>query len=185
MSDSVQPHRWQPIRFPRPWNFPGKSTGVGCHCLLCSLKLDLAIPVGPGQWKMSVNEVWGFLVCTVSQLCLTLCDSINCSPARLHCPWDFPGQNTGVGYHFLLQGIFLIQSSDQKERVWSLLSISLFSLAGMWRWLQKPRWQLTLRRQLHVGIGRAIAKDRKLVCLTPLGCHICSGPSRELNFYLR
>ena len=30
-------------------------------------------------------------------------------PDRLLCPWDFLGKNTGVGYHFLLQGIFLIQ----------------------------------------------------------------------------
>ena len=28
-------------------------------------------------------------------------------PARPICPWDFPGKNTGVGCHFLLQGIFL------------------------------------------------------------------------------
>ena len=28
---------------------------------------------------------------------------------RLLCPWDFPGKNTGVGYHFLLQGIYLTQ----------------------------------------------------------------------------
>ena len=26
-------------------------------------------------------------------------------PARLLCPWDSPGKNTGVGYHFLLPGI--------------------------------------------------------------------------------
>ena len=25
------------------------------------------------------------------------------------CPWNFPGKNTGVGYHFLLEGIFLTQ----------------------------------------------------------------------------
>ena len=31
---SVQPHRWQPTRLLCPWDFPGKSTGVGCHCLL-------------------------------------------------------------------------------------------------------------------------------------------------------
>ena len=30
-------------------------------------------------------------------------------PARLLCPWDSLGQNTGVGCHFLLQGIFLTQ----------------------------------------------------------------------------
>ena len=34
MSDSVQPHRWQPTRLPCPWNSPGKNTGVGCHFLL-------------------------------------------------------------------------------------------------------------------------------------------------------
>ena len=27
-------------------------------------------------------------------------------PSRLLCPWDFPGKNSGVGCHFLLQGIF-------------------------------------------------------------------------------
>ena len=31
------------------------------------------------------------------------------TPARLLCPWDFPGKNTGVGSHFLLQRIFLTQ----------------------------------------------------------------------------
>ena len=34
MSDSVPPHTQQPTRLLRPWDFPGKSTGVGCHCLL-------------------------------------------------------------------------------------------------------------------------------------------------------
>ena len=34
MSDSMRPRRRQPTRLPRPWDFPGKSTGVGCRCLL-------------------------------------------------------------------------------------------------------------------------------------------------------
>ena len=34
MSDSVQPHRRQPTRLPRPWDSPGKNIGVGCHFLL-------------------------------------------------------------------------------------------------------------------------------------------------------
>ena len=34
MSDSVRPYRWQPTRLPRPWDSPGKNTGVGCHFLL-------------------------------------------------------------------------------------------------------------------------------------------------------
>ena len=34
LSDSSRPHGLQPTRFLHPWDFPGKSTGVGCHCLL-------------------------------------------------------------------------------------------------------------------------------------------------------
>ena len=34
MSDCLWPHGLQPTRLLRPWDFPGKSTGVGCHCLL-------------------------------------------------------------------------------------------------------------------------------------------------------
>ena len=36
VSDSVRPHGRQPTRLLRPWDFPGKNTGVGCHCLLRS-----------------------------------------------------------------------------------------------------------------------------------------------------
>ena len=35
VSGSSQPHGLQPTRLLHPWDFPGKSTGVGCHCLLC------------------------------------------------------------------------------------------------------------------------------------------------------
>ena len=34
VSDSLRPHGLQPTRLLHPWDFPGKSTGVGCHCLL-------------------------------------------------------------------------------------------------------------------------------------------------------
>ena len=39
MSDSVRPHRRQPTRLPRPWDSPGKNTGVGCHFLLQCMKV--------------------------------------------------------------------------------------------------------------------------------------------------
>ena len=60
MSDSVWPHRWQPTRLPRPWDSPGKNTGVGCHFLLQCMK------------EKSENEV--------AQSCPTLCDPIHISP---------------------------------------------------------------------------------------------------------
>ena len=36
---TLWPHRWQPTRFPHPWDSPGKNTGVGCHFLLQCMKV--------------------------------------------------------------------------------------------------------------------------------------------------
>ena len=38
VSNPQRPHGLQPTRLLRPWDFPGKSTGVGCHCLLLNGK---------------------------------------------------------------------------------------------------------------------------------------------------
>ena len=48
----------------------------------------------------------------VAQLCPTLCNPMDLQPTRLLCPRDFPGKDTGVGSHFLLQGIFPTQGSN-------------------------------------------------------------------------
>ena len=41
-------------------------------------------------------------------VCSVMSDSVTpWTPARLLCPWDFPGKNPEVGYHSLLQGLFL------------------------------------------------------------------------------
>ena len=76
MSNSVQHHRWQPTRFLRPWDSPGKNTGVGCHFLLQCMKVK------------SESEV--------AQLCLTSWPD-GLQPTRLLHPWDFPGKSTAVG----------------------------------------------------------------------------------------
>ena len=36
LSNPQRPHGLQPTRLLHPWDFPGKSIGVGCHCILCS-----------------------------------------------------------------------------------------------------------------------------------------------------
>ena len=59
MSDSVRPHRRQPTRLPRPWDSPGKNTGVGCHFLLQCMQVK------------SESEV--------AQSCPTLSDPMDCS----------------------------------------------------------------------------------------------------------
>src|SRR5574337_510237 len=83
VSDSVRLHRWQPTRLPRPWDSPGKNTGVGCHFLVQCMKVK------------SEREVTSVMSDSVRPHGL--------QPTRLLSPWDFPGKNTGVGCHFLLQ----------------------------------------------------------------------------------
>ena len=57
---TVRPHRRQPTRLCRPWDSPGKNTGVGCHFLLQCMKVK------------SESEV--------AQSCPTLSDPMDCSP---------------------------------------------------------------------------------------------------------
>ena len=45
--DSSRPHGLQPTRLLRPWDFPGKSTGVGCHYLLRQLLSRVQLFVTP------------------------------------------------------------------------------------------------------------------------------------------
>ena len=97
--------------------FPGGSDGKKSACkntLSFSLgmqdfsSLPVIEPV-PLHWRVSV---W---------VCVCVCVCVSCSvvsnslqphrlqSARLLCPWDSPGKNTGVGCHALLQGVFLAQ----------------------------------------------------------------------------
>ena len=62
------------------------------------------------QWLRGRGPQLGCAVlCPVAPSCPTLRDPMDCSPAKLLCLWDFSGKNTGVGCHFLLQGIFPTQ----------------------------------------------------------------------------
>ena len=69
VSDSGRPNRWQPTRLPRPWDSPGKNTGVGCHFLLQCMKVKVTslsrVQLFETPWTVSYQ--------------------------RLR-PWDFPGR---------------------------------------------------------------------------------------------
>ena len=60
VSNPQRPHGLQPSRFLRLWDFPGKSTGVGCHCLLRAISLStfktLFAPWTSNQCKDSINS---------------------------------------------------------------------------------------------------------------------------------
>ena len=52
--------------------------------------------------------------CLMTKSCLTLLRPHELQPARLFHPWDFPGKNTGVGCHFLSQGILPTEGSNPR-----------------------------------------------------------------------
>ena len=63
------------------------------------------------------------------QLRPTLCDPVDCS---LLWPWDSPSKNTGVGGHFLLQGIFLTQGSNPHLYVSPALADGFLTTSVTW-----------------------------------------------------
>ena len=63
---------------------------------------------------MSFTQISWCYMCAVLR-CSVVSNSLwphGLLPTRLLCPWNFPGKNTGMGCHFLLQGIFLTQGSN-------------------------------------------------------------------------
>ena len=53
MSDSVRPHGRQPTSLRRPWDSPGKNTGVGCHFLLQCRKVKSESEVAQSYLTLS------------------------------------------------------------------------------------------------------------------------------------
>ena len=59
VSDSSQPHGLQPTRLLRPRDFPGKRTGVGCHCYLAIKRNKLLIHATTWMNLKNITSYWG------------------------------------------------------------------------------------------------------------------------------
>ena len=102
MSDSERPHGLQPTRLLRPWDSPGKSAGVGCHCLLQCMKVK------------SESEV--------TQSRLTLSDPMDCSP---------PGSSVhGILQARALEWVPLPSPYEARSSFPFLSLIDLFQICG-------------------------------------------------------
>ena len=106
----MQPHRRQPTRLCRPWDFPDKNTAVGCHFLLQCMKVK--------------GEKWSHS---------GMSDSLRphgLQPTSLLHPWDFPGKSIGMGCHCLLFFVtiilLIIEHCQMTHR--SLIPSCVFSL---------------------------------------------------------
>ena len=97
----MRPQRRQPTRLPRPWDSPGKNTGVGCHFLLQCMKMK-----GKSE---------------VSQSCPTLRDPMDCSP---------PGSSIhGIFQARVLEwgAIAFSALHVQTSKLWSTATFFIFS----------------------------------------------------------
>ena len=118
MSDSVRPHRLQPMRLPPPWDSPGKNTGVGCHFLLQCMKV-----------KSESEDAHSYVAAAAAKLlqsCPTLCDPIDGSPP-------------GFSVHGILQARVL---------EWGAIAFSLFFfcqpfLIGVQQYLMVQNWEIS------------------------------------------
>ena len=87
-----------------------------------SEEAEIKLPISSGSYKTQGNfrktptssltmlNIW---LChchyLVAKSCWTLLWPRGLQHAKLHCLWDFSGKNTGVGRHFLFQGVYLME----------------------------------------------------------------------------
>ena len=102
------------------------------------------------RWTVSAHGIIAFPTCLLESddslfslqqrrhLCLCACSDLSDSsrphglqPPRLLCPWEFSGKNTGVGCHFLLQGISLTKGSNPRLTS-PALTDRFFTISTIW-----------------------------------------------------
>ena len=126
VSDSFWPYGLQPTRILCPWDSSGKNTGVGCHallqgisptqglnqsllCLLHCRQILLPFTTVITSTSHKSNGNWKIIRQFSHSVMSSSLWPHGLWPAKLLCPWDSSGKNTGVGCYTLLQGIFPTQ----------------------------------------------------------------------------
>ena len=95
---------------------PAYASSSPAFRMLYSASNDLVLCIrGPKYWSFSFNispyyEYSGLISFRIDYFDLLAVQGA--FPTRLLHPWNFPGKNTQMGCHFLLQGIFLTQGSN-------------------------------------------------------------------------
>ena len=151
-------HQWTlthfPVLIPRLSLEP-----LGCACRFCAVIITSGRDTGK-RGLLSPAELSSCLRSVMS-------DSLQphgLQHTRLLCPWDFPGKNTGVDCHFLLQGNFPTQGSNS-----SLLWLLLWQ-AGSYHWEApgKPPGKLQQNHQVLEFISRGFHRGIPLKAITCL-----------------
>ena len=157
VSDSLRPHGLQPTRLLHPWDFPGKSTGVGCHCLLpsgYSHKQNCMLKQTSCKIQSGNMQCWHFplksypvqmpdldqndrrLLCAYVVSCVWLIVTPWTVACQAPLSMEFSRQEYWNELPFLLQGSFLTQGLNPCLLCllhWQADSLSLCHLGSPWR----------------------------------------------------
>ena len=123
---------------------------------ICTLDVLVAIEMSLFLSDL-VNSIYESVSCSVT------CDPLQThglQPSRLLCPWNSPCKNTGVGCHFLLQGICPIQGSNphlshcrQILKPLAIININNAAINFLYQFL----WEYTFSLPLGIYVGSRIA----------------------------
>ena len=136
VSDSSRPHGLQPTRLLGPWDFPGKSTGVECHCLLRGSVLT------PCK-------------CRVAYVCSVVSNSLQPHGHRI-----FQARIlVWVLLHFLLQEIFPTKGLNLWLQHWqAVVFVFVFSHCPTW---QAPNAEIEVCNEDSDYQGKKLNLNRK------------------------
>ena len=110
----------------------------------------------------------GLLHCRQTLYCLSYKGKLKLQPARLLCPWNFPGKNTGVGCRFLVQRIFPTQGLNPHLLRWQAGSLPLSHQGSPYCSPYAPHHLRSSQAQTKVCTATSL--DHCLLSPRPSGC---------------
>ena len=133
------------------------------------------------------NDIYCKIMCVCVLSCLVVSNSLRSHRPQLSrhlCPQNFPGKNTGVGFHFLLQGIFPTQESNPcllhflhcqvsslPLATWEALlhdSVQFSSVQSLSHiWLFATPWTAALQASLSITNSRSSLKLMSIESVMP------------------
>ena len=146
--------------------------GKDCHQYLIEEKLKANVR------KLNITQLVHVCVCSVAQSCPTLCNPMDCSLSGSSVQGIFPGKNTGVGCHFLLQGSFLTQGVNPCPL--HLLhclgdSLTLYHLVNFIVGLYRSASQYLCCRNLYAGQEATVNTGHGTTDWFQIGKGVCQG----------
>ena len=144
VSHSSWPHGLHPSRLLRPWDFPGKRTGVGCHCLLHFQSL-------PSYYSDTISSCYLFLNFIEIQLWHMNSSGSSCFHSALHL-WvsflmlvvevvcSFSWLHSSPQYEFITSCLFPMLRAFIIRHLWTSLFFILLSTCMHFSWVCFWEW---------------------------------------------